>query len=262
MVFAKKSLGQNFLKDLNIIKKITKLTKISNKDVLEIGPGKGALTDQLLKCKPKSLILIEKDNKLCEELKIKYFNNKKIKIFNEDVLSFNLEKILKKKTIIFGNLPYNISSQILAKIIKFKIWPPKYLSLIFMFQKELAERIAGKYGTSKYGRLSILTSYRLKIQNKFNVSANCFFPKPKVESTVLYFKPLDKNSQNIKNIESLEKITKIIFSSKRKMINKSIKKIFKDEKYLNLLDDLNLNSRPSDLRPEKYFEITKLYEKI
>jgi 16S rRNA (adenine1518-N6/adenine1519-N6)-dimethyltransferase len=130
-----------------------------------------------------------------------------------------------------------------------------------MFQKEMAERIIGTYNTSKYGRLSILTNYRLNILKKFNVSSNCFFPKPKVESSVLFFKPKEKISINIKNIENLEKITTILFSNKRKMINKSIKKIFNKDK-LDLIEDLDLKSRPSDLKPEKYYEITELFEKM
>ena len=261
MRYAKKSLGQNFLIDLNIIKKIINLTTVFDKNILEIGPGKGALTDEILKNKPKSLMLVEKDSLIYEELKLKYNNNKNVEIYNKDFLEFNIEKKLKKNTIIFGNLPYNISSQILAKIIKFKTWPPKYSDVIFMFQKEMAERIIGNYNTSKYGRLSILTNYRLNIFKKFDVSSNCFFPKPKVDSSVLFFKPKKNISIEIKNIENLEKITNIFFSSKRKMINKKIKKIF-NKKNLDLIKDLNLKSRPSNLKPEKYYEITELFEKI
>ena len=261
MHYAKKSLGQNYLIDLNIVKKIINLTKIYNKNILEIGPGKGALTEQILKNKPKSLILIEKDNILSKKLKLKYKDNKKIIIHNEDILKFNFEEKLKDNSIIFGNLPYNISSQILAKIIKFKKYPPKYSALIFMFQKEMAERITGKFNTSKYGRLSILTNYRLKVLNKFNVSPNCFFPKPKIDSTILYLKPNKKISNKIKNIENLEKITNILFSNRRKMINKNMKKIFNKDQ-LDSIKNLNLKSRPSDLKPEKYYEITELFERI
>ena len=130
-----------------------------------------------------------------------------------------------------------------------------------MFQKEMAERIIGKFNTSKYGRLSILTNYRLKIVSKFNVSPNCFFPKPKVDSTILHFKPNKKILKKIKNIENLEKITNMLFSNKRKMINKTMKKIFDKDK-LNSIKDLNLKSRPSDLKPEKYYEITEIFEKL
>ena len=135
MNFAKKSLGQNFLIDKNIVKKIIELVNLRNKNVVEIGPGKGALTDEILKKKPKSLIIIEKDNFLANQLKEKYKDVKILKIYNNDILKFDLEKKIFKNSEIFGNLPYNISSQILIKFLKFKNWPPKFNSLIFMFQR-------------------------------------------------------------------------------------------------------------------------------
>ncbi len=261
MKYVKRSLGQNFLKDLNIIKKITNIVKIKNKDVLEIGPGEGALTNEIIKNDPKSLTLIEKDDSLFKKLKLKYSNDSKIKIYNKDILKFNLEKKIKKNTIIFGNLPYNISSQILVKMIRFKKWPPKYSDLIFMFQKEMAHRIIGKFNTSKYGRLSILTNYRLKILNKFDVSPNCFFPKPKVISTVLFFKPNHKIFYKIKNIQNLEKITNILFSNKRKMINKGFARLFKNPKSISKKLDINLSLRPDQLNESNFYKIVEHYEK-
>ena len=261
MKYAKKSLGQNFLVDKNIVNKITNLIDIKNKNILEIGPGKGVLTDQILKKQPKSLILVEKDNALSEYLELKYKKNKKIKIYNEDILKFDLEEKIKKNTIIFGNLPYNISSQILVKIIRFKKWPPKYSALIFMFQKEMADRIIGKFKTSKYGRLSILANYKLKVLNKFNVSPNCFFPKPKVISTVLFFKPNHKIFYKIENIKNLEKITNILFSNKRKMINKGFSKLFKNAGSLSRKLDINLSLRPDQLNENDFYRIVEYYEK-
>ena len=259
MKFAKKSLGQNFLIDNNIIKKILNLTEIKDRDIIEIGPGQGALTNEILKKKPKSLIVIEKDNKLVEELKVKYSKNKIIKIFNADILKFDIEKISKRNSVIFGNLPYNISSQILVKIIKFKKWPPKFGNLILMFQKELAEKIIGKFSTAGYGRLSILTSYRLNIVKNFLVSPNCFFPKPKINSMVVSFQPKNKTIFNIKNINNLEKITNILFSNKRKMINKNLKKILSESKIKKIFG-LKLDLRPSEIKPEIFFKITELFE--
>ena len=261
MKYAKKSLGQNFLTDLNIVNKIINISEIFNKNILEIGPGHGALTDEILKKKPKSLILVEKDELIAKQLKLKYRKNKIIKIFNKDILKFDIEKKIQKNSLIFGNLPYNISSQILAKMINFQIWPPKYSAIIFMFQKELAERIVGKYNTSKYGRLSILTNSRLNIINKFDVSPNCFWPKPKVNSTVIFFKPIKKTPHEIKNISNLEKITNILFSNKRKMINKNIKKIFNNNQ-INLIKNLDVKKRPQEIEPEKYYEIAEVYEKL
>ncbi len=258
--FLKKSLGQHFLIDKNIIKKIINLVQISNKNVVEIGPGDGALTDEIIKKDPKKLTLIEKDFKLVKKLKDKYFNNKKIKIFHSDVLKFNVEEIIKKNTIIFGNLPYNISSQILVKFIKFRQWPPKYNDIIFMFQKEVGEKIIGKYPSKDYGRLSILTNYKFEVLNKFLVSPNCFYPKPKVNSLILHFSPKRKKKFNILNINNLEKVTNILFSNKRKMINKNLKKIIPDRE-IKKIPNLNTKLRPAEIKPEIYYKITEFFEK-
>ena len=136
----KKSFGQNFLIDKNVINKITHFTEIKNKNIIEIGPGNGALTENLLNQNPKTLNLIEKDNFFAEKLKKKYSSSKIVKIYNLDVLKFNIERIIKKNTVIFGNLPYNISSQILVKILRIKNQPTKYKNIIFMFQKELERK--------------------------------------------------------------------------------------------------------------------------
>ena len=125
-----------------------------------------------------------------------------------------------------------------------------------MFQKEVADKISGK----SYGRLSIISSYRLKIINKFNVSANCFFPKPKVVSTVLHLVPVKIKNYNIKNLKNLEFITNIFFSKKRKIINKILKKNFK-QKQIMMFKNLNINNRPSDLKKEFYYQATEIYEK-
>ena len=260
MNFAKKSLGQNFLIDKNIIRKIINLVKLEKKNIIEIGAGHGALTDEILKKKPNLLNIIEKDIFLYKKLKIKYSNVKNIKIYNDDILDFNLESLVKKNSIIIGNLPYNISSQILVKILRFKKWPPNFENLIFMFQKELGEKILGVCPSLNYGRLSILSNYRLNFLNKFLVSKNCFFPKPKVTSMVILFKPKLRKLHNIKNILNLEKITNYFFSNKRKMINKTLKKIL-NEREIKSIIGLKLNSRPSEIKPETYYKITELFEK-
>ena len=249
--FNKKSLGQNFLIDQNIKNKIIGLIKIQNRNIIEIGPGNGALTDEILKQKPKSVITIEKDNLFHKKLQLKYSKNKIIKNLNKDILKFDIEKLNIKNSIILGNLPYNISSQILVKIIKNKKWPPNFSDVIFMFQKELGEKILGKYPSNNYGRISILTNYRLYALNKFYVSHNCFFPRPKVDSVVIHFKPIKKTNFKIKNISNLEKITNILFSNKRKMINKNIKKILNEDK-VKMIGNLNLELRPSKIKPDIY----------
>ena len=128
-----------------------------------------------------------------------------------------------------------------------------------MFQKELGNKIIGNFKSNNYGRLSILTNYRLEILNKFLISNNCFFPKPKISSIILHFKP-KKKFNKIKNLKNLEKVTNILFSNKRKMINKNIMKLF-NKKNLEKISFLNLNLRPEELRPEIYYKITEIFER-
>ena len=211
MIRPKKSLGQNFLIDNNILNKIVKLSEIRNNNIVEIGPGTGNLTKKIIEQKPKNLILIEKDQKLINELKNKLKEGQKINIFNEDILKFNLEKNIKKNSTIIGNLPYNISSQILIKLIRFNKWLPKYNKLILMFQKEVADKILAKYNTSSYGRLAIISAARLKITNCFDVSPNSFYPVPRVKSSVLVFEPIINKDFKVKNIMNLEIISHVFF---------------------------------------------------
>ena len=192
MKYAKKSLGQNFLKDKNIIKKIINLVNIKNKNIIEIGPGNGALTDEIVKKNPKTIDVIEKDNILVKRLYEKYCKITNLKIYNKDILKFNINNIIKEKTIILGNLPYNISSQIFVKILKIVKLSYNVEAVIFMFQKELGEKVISKFPSPEYGRLSILFNLKFKLKEKFIVSPNCFFPKPKVKSLVVCFIPKKK----------------------------------------------------------------------
>jgi len=261
IVKPKKSLGQNFLIDNNIIDKIIKLSDIKNNNIVEIGPGTGNVTEKIIDQNPKSLILIEKDWQLADDLKEKINNQLDVTIFNEDVLKFELENKIKNNTIIIGNLPYNISSQILVKLIKFKKWLPKYKKLILMFQKEVADKILAKPKSSSFGRLAILVKARLKVTNYFNVSENCFYPAPKVKSTVLVFEPIINQDFNIKDISNLEKITQVFFSKKRKMINKAFKELFNDPILIAKKINIDLNLRPNKISEKEYYKITEFFEK-
>ena len=259
MIRAKKSLGQNFLVDHNTILKIIDTTQINEKEILEVGPGTGNLTNEILKKNPKKVYLVEKDNELSNKLKEKFGDQ--VTIFNEDILDLNEKSLSEEKLIVFGNLPYNISTEILCnwivKLTDNHFW---FSELILMFQKEVADRIISNFNSSYYGRLAILSNWKLNVKKICDISPNCFSPKPKVISTVLYLEPNKRIYGRIKNIKNLEKITQIFFSNKRKMINKSIKKIFKSDKQTNLLKDINIRSRPSDLTPENFYDITRLFE--
>ena len=259
MIKAKKSLGQNFLIDKNILDKIVNVVPIKGKTVLEIGPGSGNLTQQILNKNPKKFIVIEKDNDLVKYLE-KIFNNQ-IKIIHNDVLKIN-EKILSKdKITVFGNLPYNISTEILSKWIlnlEKKFW---FDHLILMFQKEVAERILAKYNTSEYGRLSILANWKLNIKKISDVKPNSFSPSPKIESSILYFSP--KNNYHVlKNPKNLEKITRVFFSHRRKMLKKPYNQIFNGNKKIIKKLKINLNLRPQNLNTDMYYNLTSEYEKL
>ena len=259
MIKPKKSLGQNFLIDKNILYKIVNLKDIKNKTVLEIGPGTGNLTSCILKQKPKKFYVIEKDNELSVNLKNKF--NNQLKIINRDILTVDETKLFEDKVTVFGNLPYNISTEILSKwIINLKndFW---FDCLILMFQKEVANRITADFNTSNYGRLSIICNWKLNIKKICDIKPSAFYPKPKIDSTLLYFYP-KKKFIKIKNPTNLEKITRIFFNQRRKMLKKPYNQIFNgDERVLNKLN-INLNLRPQNLNLETYYKIVCEYEKL
>ena len=259
----KKSLGQNFLKDPNIIKKIVSIGNINQQNtVLEIGPGYGSLTKKIIDQKPEKVIVIEKDKKLSFYLKEKLKHFKSIKIINDDFLHAVKKKSLGKNIIVFGNLPYNISTKILTTLILQNIWPPWYKVLIFMFQKEVANRIIAKKDSKEFGRLSVLCNWRLEVKKHFDVSNNCFFPKPRVDSSVLSFTPKRNNKFTLKNPAHLETVTRILFSNRRKMINKNFIKLF--DNYETIANELNLNlkKRPEQLSNEMFYKIAIKYENL
>ena len=259
MIKAKKSLGQNFLIDKNILEKITNTTKITNKIVLEVGPGTGNLTSYILKKNPKKLFVIEKDNQLAIDLENKF--NNQISIIHEDVLKIDETTFFKDKLIVFGNLPYNISTEIISKWIinlKDKFW---FECLILMFQKEVADRIIAKLNTSSYGRLSIICNWKLNISKICDIKPESFFPKPNVDSSLLFFYP-KKNFVKINNPNNLEKVTRIFFNQRRKMLKKPFNQVFNgNQNILNKLK-IDLNLRPQNLSLDTYYKLASEYEKL
>ena len=258
----KKSLGQNFLIDNNLLELIANLAEINSEDtVLEVGPGTGNLTEKLIHKKPKKIIAIEKDKNLCQNLNKKFIEIKNIEIINDNIMNIQENALVNNKIIIIGNLPYNISTQILAKWIKLENLNKICKKMILMFQKEVANRIIAASNTKDYGRISILSSWKLKIKKIRDISPSCFFPKPKVESTILLFEPKDDYFK-IKNPKNLEFITNKFFNQRRKMIKKPIKELFKNN--LEIFNKLNLNenNRPQNLSPDTYFKLCKEYENL
>ena len=259
IVRAKKSLGQNFLHDKKVLKLISECADIRDKEILEIGPGTGNLTSEILNKKPKKFFIVEKDKNLMVLLKKKF--NEKVFYINEDVLNISEKNLTKNKLIVFVNLPYNISTEILTKwIINLDkdFWFEK---LVLMFQKEVADRIISGHNSSEYGRLSIISNWKLNIKKIIDIKPTSFTPIPKVDSTLLVFEP-KKNFFKLKKAQSLEKITKIFFNQRRKKIKKPMKMIFNNSE--NIADKLNidLNLRPQNLNLETYYKIAEEFEKL
>ena len=259
MIYAKKSLGQNFLTDRNILEKIVNVTAIKNKIIFEVGPGTGNLTSFILKNKPKKVFVIEKDNDLAEKLNINFGDQ--LTVINDDILNINENLLFDDKVIVFGNLPYNISTEILSKWIinlKDNFW---FDHLILMFQKEVAERIISTFNKSTYGRLSILANWKLNVKKICDIKPESFSPRPKIDSSLLFFTP-KKNFYKFKNPKNLEKVTRIFFSQRRKMLKKPFNQLFNgDEKIIDKLK-IDLNLRPQNLDFDTYYKLTSEYEKL
>ena len=259
MIKPKKSLGQNFLIDQNIIDKITSLIEIKNKYVLEVGPGTGNLTSSILKKDPKKIYVVEKDNNLAFRLNEEFKDQ--VTIINDDILKIDENFISDEQLIVFGNLPYNISTEILCKwILNLNHQKPWFTNLILMFQKEVADRIISKYDSSNYGRLSILANWKLKIKKVIDIKPNSFSPSPRVDSSLLFFS-LKENFSKLKNPHNLEKITRIFFNHRRKMIKKPYFSLFPNDDVSKKLK-LDLNMRPQNLDFEVYYNLANEYEKL
>ena len=259
MIRAKKSLGQNFLIDREVLEKITNVVQIKDKTILEVGPGTGNLTSFILKKNPKKMFVIEKDNVLAINLSETFKDQ--LTIINDDILQVDENLIFKNKVTVFGNLPYNISTEILSKWItqtKDEFW---FNNLILMFQKEVADRIIAKFNTSDYGRLSILSNWKLNVEKICDIKPESFSPRPKIDSSLLFFSP-KKNFVKIKDPKNLEKVTRVFFNHRRKMLKKPFNQLFNgNQRVLNELK-IDLNLRPQNLDFDTYYQLTCAYENL
>jgi 16S rRNA (adenine1518-N6/adenine1519-N6)-dimethyltransferase len=259
LIRAKKSLGQNFLTDRKVLEKIVNSAVIKDKTILEVGPGTGNLTSFILKKKPKKVYVIEKDDDLAKILDETFKDQ--LTVINDDILNLNENLFFKENVTVFGNLPYNISTEILSKWIinlKENSW---FNYLVLMFQKEVADRIIAKSNTSSYGRLSILSNWKLDIKKIFDIKPESFSPKPKIDSTLLLFTPKNKFFK-INDSKNLEKVTRIFFNQRRKMIKKPFNQLFNgDQKILKELK-IDLSLRPQNLDFNTYYHLTSLYENL
>jgi len=256
----KKKLGQNFLHDKNIISLIINNVNVKDEDIIEIGPGPGILTENILKNKARSLLVIEKDDSFevnLKKIKNKYKDNFIYLI--HDVIDFDFNKLTKKEYKIVSNLPYNISVPFILKMIKIR----KVISwkdMILMVQKEVAERITANIGTKNYGRLSIMVNLNNDVKKLLNVKPSSFIPKPKVDSTVIKISPKNKNL-NI-NEEVFEKIVKICFSQRRKKIKNNLDQLNTNTSLLLELSNIDPDIRAENINIEGFLRISKNYEKL
>ena len=238
----KKKLSQNFLIDKNILKKITDLIPRNNLSIIEIGPGDGSLTQNIIKKKPKKLMIIEKDTDLINILNKKFSKYKYVNILNSDFLKIDIED---NYHLIISNLPYNISSQVIAKISLLKN-PP--ILLILMFQKEFAKRLTDK----KLNSINSLVNCFYKINFQFEVSRNCFRPIPKVDSSVLKFVKVENNLLENNEVDKFIEFKRYLFSHKRKSLKNLLKKF-------NMGTEFNLNLRVEDLELK---ELISMFRRI
>ena len=245
----KKSLGQNFLKDIFYLDKIITSSQINKtKNVVEIGPGDGALTGLILQ-NSNHLKAFELDNRFCEFLKKKYISSN-IEVFNKNFLDVDLGDICISENIIMGNLPYNVSSQIIIKIIESNL---SYQHCIFLIQKELANRFVK---SSKSSKLSIQSQFFCDVEPLFDIPPEAFDPAPKVNSTVIKITPHKQYKEYISSYSSFKKVLTICFANPRKKISTALKNLNVGSSKFSF----DLNSRAEELEINDYFEILMQYE--
>ena len=254
-IVAKKSLGQNFLQDKNVVDCICNSVEINNKVVLEVGPGTGFLTENILNNHPNKMFLIEKDTKLYEDLKIKFnkeINDAIIDILNLDALKLDILSLSKKsncKITIICNLPYNIGTTLVLNWLR-EI--DKIENIVVMLQKEVVDRMIAKPNTKDYGRISVLLQTFCNVKKILDVKPESFYPKPKVMSSVVSitqkFNKLDE-----KLLSNLDIICKIAFSQRRKKLTN----VFKNHKEIEFIPNIFLEKRAEQLSVEDYIKIAK-----
>ncbi|MBU8892379.1 MAG: 16S rRNA (adenine(1518)-N(6)/adenine(1519)-N(6))-dimethyltransferase RsmA [Bacteroidales bacterium] len=248
----KKSLGQHFLKDLNIAQKIVDAIEgLPQKTVLEIGPGTGVLTSLLLKKEDIDLYAIETDSEAYEYIQATYPSMGE-KLILRNVLKFDFKEIFHHPMTIIGNFPYNIGSQILFKVLENR---DMVLDVVCMLQKEVAERISASHGNKTYGILSVLLQAFYDIDYLFTVGPNVFDPPPKVNSAVIHLKRNKRKKLDCSE-ELFFRIVKLGFNQRRKTLRNSLKSIL-----LNLPTDNEIfGKRPEQLNVEEFIYLTNLID--
>ena len=255
-----KRLGQNFIFDRNILNKITTLINPDDCDlVIEIGPGLGGLSEALVNNNIKKILLVEKDRQfshLLHELKSKYPDQ--VDIVFEDAINFNFDIEEYKNISIVSNLPYNVATKILTILLNIHYSTNKLKNMVLMFQKEVAKRITANCNNKHYGRLSIISQYLYKCNVEFDLNPAVFYPKPKVDSSIVSFKTLERKSGP--DIKILENITRAAFSQRRKKIRTSLKDIISEVDLAQKLN-IDIDLRAEQLSVNEYLRISEYLER-
>ena len=256
----KKSLGQNFILDLNITNKIAKLAQCSHKDIIEIGPGLGSLTRSMFIEDARSIIAIEKDNRSIHCLSgLKDICGDKLILINEDALKLSLDNFAPFPKSIIGNLPYNISSRLLTSWLR-QIHYNQFIlieNITITIQKELADRMTSLNSNKRYGRLSVFIDLLSNTQKLLELTPSVFYPEPKVFSSVISIHPLKKPRYEV-NLKTFEKITMLAFGQRRKMLRTSLKTIGGSE--LLKKADIDETIRPENLTTKDFCKLSNAYD--
>ena len=256
---AKKSLGQNFLLDLNLTSKIARYAgNLDQFDILEIGPGPGGLTRSLLNEGARKVVAIEKDSRCIEALEeIQATFPGRLKLLQGDALSTNASEHLADPVRIIANLPYNIGTELLIRWLTSKTWPSFWQSMTLMFQKEVANRIVASPGSKAYGRLSVMSQWRCDTKIAFNVPASAFTPAPKVESTLVHFESL-KQPKFPAEVEVLEFVVSKAFNQRRKMLRGALKGYFQNVEEGLLSIGVLPTKRAEDITVQEYCAMSQI----
>ena len=256
---ARKRFGQNFLQDTSIIDQITKAIRPSGHDnLVEIGPGRGALTGELLEKNNGKLVAIELDRDLIPTLKTQFFQHKDFQIIQEDALKFDFSSLLSEERSapnlrVVGNLPYNISTPLIFHLLSHA---HGIHDMHFMLQKEVVERLNAQRGTSAYGRLSVMVQYRCQVDYLLDVPPTAFFPVPAVDSAVVKLTPFKEIPHKASCEKTLEHIVRTAFSMRRKTIRNNVKKILSTEDLDNA--SIDPSERPEQISVESYVKLSNI----
>jgi len=253
----KKSLGQNFLQDPNIIRKIVAAVGVRPGDtVIEIGPGRGALTEQLLPL-ADTLHLIEFDRELSHYWRQRSESENALVVHEQDILKFDLADLINAapaKVKVVGNLPYNISSPVLFHLMQYA---SNIDVQIVMLQKEVVDRMAAQPGSKQYGRLSVMLQYQYKIENLFNVPPTAFFPPPRVDSAIARLMPLDHPDVAVENLDDFSRLVKQAFSQRRKTLRNTLKGVLDAEQIGSL--NIDPGCRAEILGTREFAQLSNLF---